>query len=74
MKIDNIGTCPVEIGDYFYKINPKFSKPDYIRVKDIKPKGSGYLITGEYIYHEDSAERIFSDVIFDDPNWVIVKK
>lgn len=72
--------CPVDIGDHFYRntqsVKIGASVPDLIEVKDITEKEGTFYIRGEYIYHTigPTLERLFSDVIFKDPDWVVVKK
>ena len=73
---------PVEIGDRFYYNNycvkNGFSLPDYVIVKDIRQSkecSNLYFITGKYERHfVNTNDRIFSSAIFDDPDWVVVKK
>lgn len=69
-------TCPVEIGDYFYRKRPGETIPDRLEVIAIKEIDGSFFITGKYIYHAIGPvfERTFSDVIFKDPNWVIEKR
>jgi hypothetical protein len=67
--------CPVEIGDRFYRKSQLILVPDRIVVKSIKATNDGYLILGRYMYHVNGKkERMFSDSIFKDSNWIIEKK
>lgn len=72
--------CPVDIGDRFYRntqsVKIGAAVPDLIEVKDITEMDGTFYIRGEYIYHTigPTLERLFSDVIFNDPDWIIVKK
>jgi hypothetical protein len=68
--------CPVNIGDIFYRKRPNDTIPDKLEVIEIKemPEG-GYFIKGKYLYHAiGQRERIFSDIIFKDDNWVIERR
>lgn len=73
-------SCPVKVGDRFYRNTPAVRMgtaiPDLIEVKEITEKFGTYFIRGKYIYHAigPTLERVFSDVIFKDPDWIIVKK
>ena len=72
--------CPVEVGDFFYRRNHCTDTgaciPDRIQVVEIKEDKGMFFIKGRYIYHTigPALERTFSDVIFQDPNWIIEKK
>ncbi len=69
-------TCPVKIGDYFYRPRVNETWPDRIEVLEITDTGEDFLIRGKYIYHTIGtafAEKTFSSKIFDDPKWVIEK-
>ena len=72
--------CPVEVGDRFYRntacVKNGTALPDLIEVNDIQEKEGMLLSRGKYLYHAIGPvfERVFSDVIFQDPDWIIVKK
>lgn len=67
--------CPVEVGDYFYHQKKNMTIPDRLQVLEITEKDGTYFIRAKYIYHTIGvAERMFSDIIFNDPDWVIEKK
>lgn len=69
-------TCPVDIGDTFYRSKPNQTIPDRLRVINVKEVDGKFFITARYIYHTmgPNIERTFSDVIFKDPSWVIEKR
>lgn len=69
-------SCPVEVGDYFYRKRPNETIPDRLQVISIKEVEGGFFITAKYIYHAigPNIERTFSDIIFKDPDWVIEKR
>ena len=69
-------TCPVEIGDTFYRDKPNLTIPDRLKVVDIQEKDGYFLITARYMYHAmgPNIERTFSDIIFKDPSWIIEKR
>ena len=67
--------CPVEVGDYFYRKRPNETIPDRLEVIEIKEVDGEYYIRGKYLYHTiGQRERVFSDIIFKDENWVIEKR
>lgn len=68
--------CPVDIGDTFYREKPNMTVPDRLRVVDIKEVDGHFFITARYMYHTigPNIERTFSDIIFDDPSWIIEKR
>lgn len=66
-------SCPVEVGDRFYRKDDRFKKPDMLEVTEIKQSGDGYFITAKYLYRvRGTLNRVFSDIIFKDPSWVIL--
>lgn len=69
-------TCPVKVGDYFYRERPHETLPDRLEVLEITDNGDDFLIRGKYIYHAigPTFERVFSSKIFNDPSWIIEKK
>lgn len=68
--------CPVEVGDRFYRKNQKLAIPDMLEVTEIYEIDGCWFIKAKYMYHTIGPvfDRVFSDVIFRDDNWVIVKK
>lgn len=72
--------CPVEVGDCFYRRNRSVDVgaaiPDRIRVEEVTEKDGKFFIRGKYLYHAIGPvfERVFSDIIFRDPAWVVEKK
>lgn len=71
--------CPVEVGDTFYRRNHGTdigaTIPDRIQAVKITEKDGMFHIRGKYLYHTvGTKERVFSDIIFRDPNWVVEKK
>lgn len=72
--------CPVEVGDTFYhrtrSTDIGASLPDRIRVEEVTEKDGMFFIRGRYLYHAigPTFERVFSDIIFRDPTWVVEKK
>lgn len=68
--------CPVEIGDRFYRNNPKLTIPDMLEVVEVYEIDGSWFIKAKYMYHKIGPvfDRVFSDVIFRDPAWIIVKK
>ena len=69
-------SCPVEVGDTFYRSTNKINIPDRIKVKQIYEHNGETLILGQYIYHEIGPffERVFNAKIFNNPDWVIEKR
>lgn len=72
--------CPVDVGDTFYHRNRSVdigaALPDRIRVEEVTEKDGMFFIRGRYLYHAigPTFERVFSDIIFRDPTWVVEKK
>ena len=67
--------CPVKVGDRIYRKHKTMTIPDRMEVISVVPAETGYFIKVRYMYHAiGKLERIFSDVIFKDENWVIEKK
>ena len=68
--------CPVKVGDHFYRNNPKLTLPDMLEVTEVYEIDGSWFFRAKYIYHTIGPvfDRVFSDVIFRDPAWVIVKK
>lgn len=68
--------CPVEVGDRFYRKTPKLTIPDMLEVMEVYEIDDSWFFRAKYIYHTIGPvfDRTFSDVIFRDPAWVIVKK
>lgn len=77
IDLNKLNKCPVEVGDYFYRVRPNETVPDRLEVVEIKTDSAGhYFITAKYIYHTigPNQVRVFSDIIFKDTNWVIEKR
>jgi len=71
--------CPVDVGDIFYRINHCIKTgaalPDRLEVVEVKEKDGQFFIRGKYLYHTvGTKERVFSDIIFRDPAWIIEPK
>ena len=68
--------CPVEVGDMFYHRKTNMTVPDRLQVMEITEKDGTWFIRAKYMYHTmgPTFERTFSDIIFNDPDWIIEKK
>ena len=69
-------TCPVSVGDHFYRKKPHETIPDRLEVVEIKEVNGTFYIQAKYMYHTIGPvmERTFSDMIFNDDSWVIEKR
>lgn len=68
--------CPVNVGDKFYHKKPNMTLPDMLEVIQIMKQDNHWLIQAKYLYHTigPQLERVFSDMIFQDPDWIIVRR
>lgn len=71
--------CPVDVGDIFWHKNRGTETgaqiPDRIQAVEITEKEGKFFIRGKYLYHTvGTKERVFSDIIFRDPDWVVELK
>lgn len=80
---DEFFSCPVKVGDRFYRKNYCNQQglviPDRIKVVDIKrvedEDGSFFAITGHFIYHSvETQDKVYSSRIFSSGDWAIERK
>jgi len=69
-------SCPVSVGDRFYRKKLHETIPDRLEVTEIKEVNGTFYIRAKYLYHTigPTFDRTFSDMIFKDDSWVIEKK